>query len=40
MSGLFKKIIWVWPSWDEQTHEKDDISRVFGGGWTEITVDG
>jgi hypothetical protein len=34
MSGLFKKVIWVWPSWDEDTHEGDDITQRFGGGVT------
>lgn len=32
MAGLFKKVIWVWPSWDEETHEADDISQIFGNG--------
>lgn len=40
MSGLFKKVIWVWPSWDEESHDSDDLNRYFGGGWTFITVNG
>lgn len=40
MSGLFKKVIWVWPSWDEESHDKDNYIRYFGAGWTSVTVDG
>lgn len=38
MTGLFKKVIWVWPSWDEDTHEADDLSQKFGGGVFSINV--
>lgn len=38
MSGLFKKVIWVWPSWDEDTHDGDDISLKYGGGVTTFDI--
>ena len=38
MSGLFKKVIWVWPSWDEDTHEADDITETFAGGLTVVDI--
>jgi hypothetical protein len=38
MSGLFKKVIWVWPSWDEESHDEDDTSHKFGGGITVFDI--
>lgn len=38
MTGLFKKVIWVWPSWDEDTHEADDITETFAGGLTVVDI--
>lgn len=41
MIGFFKKVIWVWPSWDEVAHDGgSDMTRMFGGGWTTVTFDG
>ena len=34
MTGFFKKVIWVWPSWDEETHDGDHVSQKYGGGVT------
>ena len=34
MTGLFSKVIWVWPSWDEESHDEDNLVQNFGGGVT------
>lgn len=39
MSGLFKKIIWIWPSWDKPSHDEMDDITLYKLGVTTL-IDG
>ncbi|CAC5412969.1 DNASE1 [Mytilus coruscus] len=39
MSGLFKKIVCIWPQWDESNHEEDEASTDFKVGLTTLEFD-
>lgn len=36
MSGLFKRVIWIWPSWDKAIHQDDFATTDFQVGLTTL----